>query len=155
MSNSDKIIDRVLYGVDVPIFSRNGDVLMLRRDVQGEDFETGWEYVKGGLKENESFVEAALREAQEEAGNLGYEVVSELDDDYFVDARYRHKPHYDYVKKRAVVLIAETLGVVVDGKEHAEARWMSKKDALDSIWVENGVEILSAAFDAIALHEVN
>jgi len=66
----EKIISRVLYGVDVPIFSADGKMLILKRDVQSEKFKTGWEYVKGGLKGNETYIQAAFREAKEEVGGL-------------------------------------------------------------------------------------
>lgn len=145
MSNPDKIIDRVLYGVDVPIFSTSGTVLMLKRQVKSEQFATGWEYAKGGLKMDENYVEAAIREASEEAGDLGYSVIIELPTEYRVDARYRKKPHYDYVVKKAVVLLAERTDVFLDHNEHVDYAWMEPEEAIREIWVENGAEILAAA----------
>src|SRR6266851_1911539 len=103
-STPDKIVDRVLYGVDAVIFDERENVLMLRRNVKSEHFKTGWEYVKGGLKCSETHLEAALREIKEEAGNqFNVEIVGVIDRDFRVDARYRNKPHYDLVEKRAAV----------------------------------------------------
>lgn len=144
----DKIVDRVLYGVDVPIFRADGKLLMLKRSVASEKFRTGWEFVKGGLKVDESYVDAAFREAAEEAAGLSLTLITEIDRDFEVDARYRNKPHYDYVRKRAVVLFASGDSVSIDAKEHSEYRWMTLEEARDVIWVENGPEILDAAKDA-------
>lgn len=66
MKRADKIVDRVLYGVDAVIFNGEGRVLMLERRAKGERFRTGWEFVKGALKAGESHLDAALREIKEE-----------------------------------------------------------------------------------------
>ncbi len=69
MKNLDKIKDRVLYGVDAIVFKVCNDdykVLMLLRGAKGEKFKTGWEFIKGALKEDENYLEAALREIKEE-----------------------------------------------------------------------------------------
>lgn len=141
----DKIINRILHGVDVPIFSTDGKVLMLKRDLRSEKYKTGWEYVKGGLKENETFVQAALREAKEEAGGLKLEILGEIEKVFKVDAQYRKKPDYDHIEKRAVVLLATGGKVSIDSKEHSEYKWMDYKQAHNSIWVEKGKEILKSA----------
>ena len=103
MSIPDKIIDRVLYGVDVVIFNSDNEILMLHRNVKDETFKTGWEFVKGGLKVNENFKQAAIREILEEAGNIFVQYVGEISGYFDVDARYRKKPHYDFVRKKALV----------------------------------------------------
>ena len=142
----DKIINRVLYGVDVPIFNEIGKVLMLKRDVKSEEFKTGWEFVKGGLKENENFIEAAFREAREEASGLELQLIGEFEKEYFVDARYRKKPHYDYVIKKVVVLYSNTEFLNIDPKEHSAFKWVDLNLAKEEIWVESGKEILEKSF---------
>jgi dATP pyrophosphohydrolase len=146
MEKPDKIINRVLYGVDVPIFNIEGKVLMLRRDSKEDTYKTGWEYVKGGIKENESFVEAAFREASEEAGpNLDLKLIGEIDKELKVDVRNRNKPLYDYVLLKGVVLLYQDGQIVTDNKEHSDYKWMDFNEAKEIIWVDYGKKVLDEA----------
>ena len=143
--STDKIIDRVLWGVDVPIINTEGKFLMLHRDVVGEDFD-GWEYVKGGLKEGESFTDAAWRECSEEAAGIGLELLAELPEEYNIDVRHRQKELYDYVMKKVVVMLAHTHDIEqLSENEHKAYQWMSYEEAREKIWVEDGKEILDKA----------
>jgi len=140
----EKIFNRVLYGVDVVIFNSEGEILMLKRDVPAENFKTGWEYIKGGVKEDETYSKAAIREIKEEAG-IQVELISEIDKTFEVDARYRKKPHYDFVKKRAFVFIYKNGDISLDPSEHIDYKWMSFDEAQKHIWVEFGKKILENA----------
>jgi len=144
METEDKIINRVLYGVDVVVFNDKEEVLMLNRSVKDEKYKTGWEFIKGGLKQNENYLQAGLREIKEEAG-ITTEYVGELDKEFIVDARYRNKPHYNYVHKKALIFSYREGQVIIDKKEHDDYKWMDIGEALDSVWVEYGREILSKA----------
>ena len=145
MSKPDKIIDRVLYGVDVVIFNPKDEILMLSRNVKSENFETGWEFVKGGLKFDEDFQQAAMREIAEEVGNITIKYIGELPYYFEVDARYRNKPHYDFVHKKALVYYYQDGVVIIDSGEHDNFKWMPYSEAYELIWVENGKEILEEA----------
>jgi 8-oxo-dGTP pyrophosphatase MutT (NUDIX family) len=144
IANNDKIIDRILYGIDAVVFHPDGRVLMLNRDPEREDFATGWEFIKGGVKQDETWLEAALREISEEA-NVEVEYLGALSNVFEVDARYRKKPHYDFVRKKALVFLHLQGDVSLKSGEHTDWQWMLLDKAKQSIWVENGKEILDGA----------
>lgn len=149
-----KIVDRTLYGVDVVIFSVERDVLkvlMLKRNVPEEKFTTGWEFVKGALEDDETFLEAAKREIKEETG-LNPIFIKELQGEIIVDVRYRKKPHYDYVKKRALVFLYTDGKITIDPKEHDDWTWMEYKQAHECIWVDKGQEILEKSMKALMIY---
>lgn len=141
MKKPDKIKDRVLYGVDAIVFNDDYKVLMLRREVKVERFKTGWEFIKGALKVDENYLEAALREIKEET-NINVKFIDEIEDTMEVDARYRQKPHYDYVRKKALVFLYVEGEVKIDKSEHKDYKWMKFEEAIDKVWVEFGKEIL-------------
>jgi len=151
----DKIVDRTLYGVDAVVFSvQRGivKVLMLRRNVSEERFGTGWEFVKGALEEDETFLEAARREIEEETG-LNPMLIKELEGEMTIDARYRQKPHYDYVKKRAFVFLHTDGKVTIDPKEHDDWAWMDFRQACECVWVDRGQEILARSMEALMAYQ--
>ena len=148
MTNPDKIINRVLYGVDAVVFHPNGHVLMLNRDPTRESFETGWEFIKGGLKESESYLDAAKREIEEEAG-IEVLYIGELSQEFHIDARYRNKPNYDYVHKKALVFLYKSGDIQIDESEHTGWRWMPFEDAISAVWVDNGADILLEAREVL------
>lgn len=142
MEESDKVVDRVLYGVDAVIFNDDLDVLMLKRDVKGEEFKTGWEFIKGALKTNENYLTAALREIKEEA-NIDVKYIGEIEEIMEVDARYRKKPHYDHVRKKALIFLYLGGDIKLDEREHKKYKWMKIEEAIEKVWVEFGKEILT------------
>lgn len=147
----DKIVNRVLHGVDAVIFNQKGKILMLSRNVPTEKFRTGWEFVKGALKENESYLEAALREIKEETG-LNPIFIKELQEEMVVDVRYRKNPHYDYVKKRVLVFLHTDGEININPEEHDDWTWMDYKQARECIWVEKGQDILEKSMKALMIY---
>lgn len=150
-TESLKIIDRVLYGIDVVIFNEKLEILMLHRNVPAEKYKTGWEYVKGALRERETFIDAALREIFEETG-LKVEFIDELSNIFEIDCRYRKNDHYDFVKKKAYVFKvpkSSDCKIILDKIEHDNFNWMPIEEALENIWVENGKEIILEAFELV------
>lgn len=147
----DKIIDRTIYGVDAVVFSIQQDavrVLMLRRNVPEENFQTGWEFVKGALKAGETFADAASREIEEETG-LAPTLIAELEGEMTIDARYRKKPNYDFVRKRALVFLDAGGEVAIDAEEHDDWAWMDFEKACERVWVDRGREILERSLEAL------
>jgi 8-oxo-dGTP pyrophosphatase MutT (NUDIX family) len=147
----DKVVDRTLHGVDAVVFWERKSVvkvLMLRRSVPDEAFRTGWEYVKGAVKEDETYSEAAEREVREETG-LTPLLVAELEGEMTIDARHRRRPHYDFVKKRAFVFLHTGGQVTLDPDEHDDWAWMDFEQACRCIWVEGGQEILAESLKVL------
>lgn len=146
-----KIVNRTLYGVDAIIFNNSGKVLMLHRKVPSEKYVTGWEFVKGALRERETFINAALREIEEETG-LQVDYIGVIPNTFHVDARYRKKEQYDFVIKKAYVFETaneNTDKINLDPNEHDSFQWMTIQDAIKYNWVENGEEILKTAYKII------
>ena len=94
-------------------------------------------------QKQETYKQAALREASEEANGLDLQIIHECNEEILVDARYRKKPHYDYVKKKVVILVAKwNTEITIDTHEHSAYKWMNYEEAREKIRVENGKEIL-------------
>lgn len=72
----DKIVDGVLYAIVGVIFNEKGQVLMFER--KGEEWEHGWEPVKGGIERGETEEEAVRREIAEEAGLDKIKIIGKL-----------------------------------------------------------------------------
>jgi len=138
------IIDGVLQGVSAIVFNNRAEVLMLHRSGTGESYQSGWEFIKGGLHVGESHLEAALREIREEAGPIEIEFVAELSRAYLADVRYRKK-EYGWVEKKSLVFFCRS-GEVSLSKEHSQHAWMSLSEACEVCWVEYGAEILREAY---------
>ena len=140
------IIDGVLQGVSAVVFNDQGKVLMLHRSGTGESYQSGWEFIKGGLHLGESHLQAALREIREEAGLVEVELITELPRTYLADVRYRKK-EYEWVDKRSLVFFCHR-GSISLSKEHSQYAWMSPAEASEVCWVEYGGEILEDAYRA-------
>jgi len=144
---NDLIINKTLFGVSAVIFDESDRVLMLLRSGEGESYKSGWEFVKGGLKEGESYLDAAIREIREESHLNDIEFVAELEKKYTVNVSYRNK-NYDWVEKKSLVFILQR-GDVSLVIEHSEYKWMNLSQAIDVCWVEYGAEIIKDAYDAL------
>ncbi len=140
------IVNSVLQGICAVIFDDAQRALMLFRSAYGEDFKTGWEFVKGGMKFGETHLEAAFREIHEETGLSEVVFVAELPRIYLVDVHYRRKK-YDWIEKKALVFFNQGGEVYLDGKEHSQYKWMQLPEAQEVCWVEYGADILKEAYE--------
>jgi 8-oxo-dGTP pyrophosphatase MutT (NUDIX family) len=145
---AEELIDNsILQGLCAVIFDDSEKVLMLFRSAEGEEFKTGWEFVKGGVQVGETRLDAAFREILEETGLSDVELVVELPRVYFVDVRYRKK-RYDWIEKKALTFFYRGGEVYLDGQEHSQYKWMLVSEAQEVCWVEYGADILREAHNA-------
>lgn len=137
-----KIINGVMHAVIIFIFNDLDQVLMFNR--YGEEWERGWEPVKGKVHVGETDEAAALREVHEEAGLRNITVI-----------RY---PHYFPAKKpwnggflpiRSAIFVCGFQGgeIKLGEVEHIGFEWMGVDEAKEKIWIDHGKEILTKAFE--------
>jgi len=134
-----KIIDGVQHSVVAVIF-KDDKVLMFKRE--GEDWETGWEFVKGAIHFGETEKQAVLREVDEEAG-VKVKLLEKIPKVY-----WGKKPYNDsFLKIRATVYACEYLSgkVKLGEPEHVSYKWMHYDEAKKKIWLIGGGDVIEQA----------
>ncbi len=102
---------------------KNPQVLLLQRPPQMGGF---WQPVTGGVEPGESFVEAALREAQEETG-LSFPLFPQ---DLFLEHTFKGQWGWAQEKSFLLALVGDKPPQpTLDGKEHCEYKWWSPEQA--------------------------
>jgi len=136
-----KIIGGVQHSVVGVIFY--GDkVLMFKRE--GEDWETGWEFVKGAVHHGESEEQAILREVEEEAG-VEVKMLGKLPEIYWGEKPYKGGK---LKISASVYFFSYVSGQVKLGEvEHVDYKWMDIKEATDKIWLKKGDEIIERTYE--------
>lgn len=104
--------------------------------------EGHWDFTKGHVEPNESEVDTALREAKEETGLVGLELVSGFKEnlDYFY-TRNRKKFH-----KIVYFFLASSIHTdIILSHEHTNFLWLPYSEARKRLTYENAKEILDKA----------
>ncbi len=127
--NRDKRPESVL----VLVYSKEGQVLLLERQ-QPEGY---WQSVTGSLKWQESPLQAAQRELQEETG-LNTEALSDRQQQYcfpIVSAwRPRYSPEVDHNIEHVFTLELDTpLDIRLNPEEHRRYCWLPLAAAIDKV----------------------
>ena len=110
----------------------------------GKNVKEFWDFPKGLLEKRESGIEAARREAEEEAGLGDIEIIQGFKQtvQYFTFRTGKPVPKYVAMFLGRVVSRAVTLSW-----EHDEYLWLSYKDAKDRITISKMKDALEAAED--------
>lgn len=137
---------KVHQGVRSAIYNSDGEILMLYRE--NEDWDTGWEIVKGSVDEGETNIEAVEREIDEETG-VDYRIVDKREDPF--DALIP-KDDEDDVPVHSWLYIAEYEGgeVEMGEPEHKEYRWMKPSEAKEELWWDDGEDVIDYAEEVIS-----
>lgn len=96
----------------------------------------GWEFLKGGLKENETESECLKREIAEETGTKEYKI--------FAKTRHtiKYKWHKNYIKDRhkfhgacGRLYVIQLFGkrIKIDRNEHDNFKWVEAREALKDL----------------------
>lgn len=107
----------------------------------------GWSFPKGIKEKNETDLETAKRELQEETGITDIKLLSEtaLTEEYTLDY------HGELAQKTARYFIAEAkrCAVQIQQGEIVDHEWLTFEQALTTLQYESRKEILRKAYDAI------
>ena len=146
-----KIINGILHSVVSVIFNKEKKVLMFLRE--GEEWEHGWEPIKGAVNINETDKEAALREIQEEAGLDNVRLIEKINKVYWGKKPYKKGK----IKIRAIAFVFEYLGgeIKLGEPEHIDWKWMSIEEAKEKVWFESGRNVLKDAYELFAYKTKN
>jgi len=109
-----------------------------------------WDFVKGGIENNETLVEAAKREVLEETGIKTIIIIK----DFKEQIKYTYKKdHGDVIEKDVIYLLAETNETEIRlSEEHSEFKWATKNEVLKVIKFEEQKNVLKKADSYIKEH---
>ena len=151
MEQQSKIINGILHAVVSVIFNKEKKVLMFSR--KGEEWEQGWEPVKGAVNVNENDKEAALRETKEEAGLDNVRLIEKINNVYWDEKPYKKGK----IKIRVIAFVFEYLGgeIKLGEPEHIGWKWRSIEEAKEKVWFKCGGNILEDAYELFAYKTKN
>jgi 8-oxo-dGTP pyrophosphatase MutT (NUDIX family) len=141
-----KIIDGVICTVIAVIFNEKNKILMFFR--QSEEWQSGWEPIKGKIHLDETEEIAVIREISEEAGKkVKTKIIGQLPDEYFGE-----KPGGTIKFKGRVFICKYINGEVKLGEsEHVDYKWMNIKEAAEKNWLNriarDGENIIEDAYE--------
>ncbi|MBU1205257.1 MAG: NUDIX hydrolase [Nanoarchaeota archaeon] len=138
-----KIINGILHAVVSFIFNKEKKVMMFLR--KGEEWERGWEPIKGAVNINETDKEAALREIKEEAGLNNVKIIGKIPKVYWAEKPWKNGK----LRIRAHVFVCKYINgnIKLGEPEHIDWKWMSIEEAKENIWIKNGKDMLKEAYD--------
>jgi len=135
-----KIINGVLHAVAAIVYNDKNQILMFDR--KGEEWETGWEVIKGAINFGEKSEEAVIREINEEAG-INVEIVKKIPKIFWDKQPYK----YGELKIHVEAYLCKYLSgqVKLGEPEHIDHKWVSLEEAKEKIWFSSGKELLNHA----------
>lgn len=137
----NKIVDGVQYSIAAIIF-KNDKTLMFKRE--GEEWETGWEFVKGAMHVGETEEQAVLRELDEESG-VNIIIIGKIPKIYWAEKPYKG----GLLKIRASIYCCEYISGEprLGEREHTDFKWMDLEEAVRSVWVPDGGEMIRRTYE--------
>ena len=134
-----KIIDKTQYSVIAVIF-REKKILMFER--KGEEWETGWEFIKGAMHLGETEEEAALREINEES-NVKVKIIGKVPRIYWG----KNPTVKIFLKIKATAYACKYISGKVKSNEpeHVSHKWMDYEEAKSKIWLKHGDDVIEQA----------
>ena len=135
MSSEFRAVFRRPESVLVVVHANDGQVLVLRRS-RPFDF---WQSVTGSLKPGETHADAARRELFEETGltDEGQLSWSGVARQFTIDPRWRNRYApgvVENVEYEWHYTLDAALPVRLSAAEHSEFRWLSRREALATVW---------------------
>ena len=118
------------------------EFLIIQHSTESNELKGHWDFPKGHVEDNESELETAVRELQEETGI----------DDFKLIENFRQKITYDVHKNNAVkpkeviFFLAESSTKLIHlSSEHQNYRWLTFDLAYDRLTYSNAKEVLAKA----------
>lgn len=134
----DKMIEEISAGVIIFRETQPRQFLLLH-------YPAGhWDFPKGHVEENETAVETALRELEEETSIREEEV--KLDDEFEETIDYFYKKRGDLAHKKVIYLLGESETKDVEiSNEHQDYIWLPYDEALKKLTFRNAKNLLEKA----------
>jgi len=125
------------------LFNSN-KVLLLKYSANGISGEGGhWDFPKGHVESNETEIETAVRELEEETGITEVKILSD----------FRHSINYTLfrksvpISKEVIFFLASTVEKRVElSSEHIDYAWLDFEKAIVKLTYDNARQILKKAF---------
>uniref|UniRef100_M1Q271 Bis(5'-nucleosyl)-tetraphosphatase [asymmetrical] n=1 Tax=uncultured organism TaxID=155900 RepID=M1Q271_9ZZZZ len=138
----DKMIEEISAGVIIYRETEPRQFLLLH-------YPAGhWDFPKGHVEENETAIQTALRELEEETSIVEEDV--ELKDDFEETIDYFYKKRGDLAHKKVIYLLGESDTKEVEiSNEHQDYIWLPYKKALKKLTFRNAKNLLEKAKDKL------
>jgi len=125
------------------LFNSN-KILLLKYSANGTSGEGGhWDFPKGHVESNETEIETAVRELEEETGITEVKILSD----------FRHSINYTLfrksvpISKEVIFFLASTVEKRVElSSEHIDYAWLDFEKAIVKLTYDNARQILKKAF---------
>jgi len=108
----------------------------------------GWELLKGGVNDSETFSETAKREVKEESG-LDVEVFQSKEESVFYSEKNNVKTQHS-MKVFFGKVVSEDIKL---SEEHSDFKWLALNDAINLLFFDNLKELLKKVNEEIIEHE--
>jgi 8-oxo-dGTP pyrophosphatase MutT (NUDIX family) len=121
------------------VFNSN-KILLLKYSANNTQGEGGhWDFPKGHVEQNETELETALRELEEETGISKVEII----DDFRHSISYTFSRRSESISKEVIFFLASTVEKRVTlSHEHIDYAWLDFNNALEKLTYENARQIL-------------
>jgi 8-oxo-dGTP pyrophosphatase MutT (NUDIX family) len=121
------------------VFNSN-KILLLKYSANNTQGEGGhWDFPKGHVEQNETELETALRELEEETGISKVEII----DDFRHSISYTFSRRSESISKEVIFFLASTVDKRVTlSHEHIDYAWLDFNNALEKLTYENARQIL-------------
>ena len=121
------------------VFNSN-KILLLKYSVNNTQGEGGhWDFPKGHVEQNETELETALRELEEETGISKVEII----DNFRHSISYTFSRRSESISKEVIFFLASTVEKRVTlSHEHIAYAWLDFNNALEKLTYENARQIL-------------
>lgn len=138
----DKMIEEISAGVLIYRETEPRQFLLLH-------YPAGhWDFPKGHVEEDETAVQTALRELEEETSIIEEDV--ELKDDFEETIDYFYKKRGDFAHKKVIYLLGESDTKDVEiSNEHQDYIWLPYNEALKKLTFRNAKNLLEKAKDKL------
>lgn len=124
------------------VFNSN-KILLLKYSDNNTQGEGGhWDFPKGHVEQNETELETALRELEEETGISKVEIIA----DFRHSISYTFSRRSESISKEVIFFLASTVEKRVTlSHEHIDYAWLDFNNALEKLTYENARQILKKA----------
>jgi 8-oxo-dGTP pyrophosphatase MutT (NUDIX family) len=121
------------------VFNSN-KILLLKYSANNTQGEGGhWDFPKGHVEQNETELETALRELEEETGISKVEIIA----DFRHSISYTFSRRSESISKEVIFFLASTVEKRVTlSHEHIDYAWLDFNNALEKLTYENARQIL-------------